>query len=32
MKFKVTFTDIVEAKTEREAYENFMTYIRECAK
>jgi len=31
-KFKVTFTDIVEAKTEREAYENFMTYIRECAK
>ncbi len=32
MKFKVTFTDIVEAETEREAYENFMPYIRDCAK
>ena len=31
-KFKITFTDIVEAETEEEAHEKFMPYIRNCGK
>jgi hypothetical protein len=31
-KYKITFIDHVEAETELDAQESFMTYIRECAK
>ena len=31
-KYKITFTDYVEANTKLEAQENFMNYIRDCAK
>ena len=32
MKFLITFKDIVEAKNEDEAIEDFIDYIQECAR